>query len=75
MAKKIVRGMRPQDIKVPKLLGKFTVTHLSTFSTTKLWKLSKVIECPYTKSKLLEAMELQSVMRCRSVLCMAARQN
>jgi hypothetical protein len=75
MAKKIVRGMRPQDIKVPKLLDKFTVMHLSTFSTTKLWKLSKVIECPCTKSKLLEAMELQSAMRRRSVLCMAAGQN
>ena len=75
MAKKIVRGMRPQDIKVPKLLDKFTVTHLSTFSTTKLWKLSKVIECPCTKSKLLEAIKLQSAMRRRSVLCMAAGPN
>ena len=55
--KPTVRGMRPQDIKVPKLLDSFTVEHLMTYPKQQLNKLLKVAEAPKTKKKISEALD------------------
>ncbi|MDA9930927.1 hypothetical protein N9E91_06755 [Alphaproteobacteria bacterium] len=55
--KPIVRGMRPQDIKIPKLLDSFTVEHLMTYPKQQLSKLLKVAEDPKTKKKIAEALD------------------
>ena len=54
--KPVVRGMRPQDIKIPKLLNSFTVEHLMTYPKQQLDKLLKVAEDPKTKEKISEAL-------------------
>ena len=55
--KPVVRGMRPQDIKIPKLLDSFTIEHLMTYPKQQLSKLLILAEDPKTKEKISEALK------------------
>ena len=59
MAKKpIIRGKRPHNVQIPKLIDSFTVKHLATFPLPRLRGLKEVVESPTTRAKIAEAISL-----------------